>query len=86
MKPAFYALTVSIVAATYLSRDADRRWLDACYTERPDAVEGAEAGLDVDAQIHWGSGLPCFTVFYVGQLMLALAHRRANSARSLQIG
>jgi hypothetical protein len=37
--------------------------------------EGEEQGWGAGAQIHWGSGLPCFLVFYAGQLMLALAYR-----------
>lgn len=96
MKAVGYALTASVVIATYLCRDAHELYLDSCYTQRPapneqvrlldlrvDALlagtlgedEDEQQGLDVDAQIHWGSGLSCFMVFYTGQLMLALAYR-----------
>ena len=82
MKEVAYAVTVSVVAATHLSRDAHGDWLDACYTVRADASQTQRESYDSTEPIHWASGLPCFTVFYVSQLLLALAYRRADPARS----
>lgn len=85
MKEVAYALTVSFVAATHLSRDAHSDWLDACYTVRGAASQTEHESYDSTAPIHWAAGLPCFTAFYVSQLLLALAHRRADPARSWRI-
>ena len=119
MKAVGYALTISVVVATYLCRDDHKQYLDGCYAQRPagsptpafpeddlgggglldrsvEALaatatpgggddgedESEEQGLDVDAQIHWASGLPCFLTFYTGQLMLALAYRQPPLGQS----
>ncbi len=91
MKEVGYALTVSAVAATHFSRDVYSIWLDACYTVRGDveahSSHPAQRHHDSDGTkpIHWASGLHCFTVFYFGLVMLALAHRRADPERSRRI-
>ena len=87
MKDVAYALTVSVVAATHLSRAGHSAWLDACYTEREDlsqAMDKLEQTYSKEP-IHWSSGLPCFAVFYFGQILLALAHRRAGPAQPVRI-
>jgi hypothetical protein len=89
MKEVGYALTVSVVAATHFSIDVHSAWLDACYTVRGVNAEPSQAVQEhhdsTTEPIHWASGLHCFTVFYFGLVLLALAHRRADPDRSRRI-
>ena len=74
-----YALTAAVVWSVYFCRDEHKAFLDSCYGTRPAATEDdGEEGA-----IHWAAGLPCFVVFYAGQLMLCLAHRHTPLARRL---